>query len=86
MPSTSPTYGSLIPGGPNREDYFAFLHDPAMCNSIFVPQYDGRWSTAFDTDRNSAKIYDLDPFKIVMHIQASLRSEMSDYSLPRLDA
>lgn len=86
MVATEPHYGSVIPGGPNREDYLAFMHSPYECNSIFVPQYSGLWSTSFDDDRNSAALYDLDPFNITMHIQASLRSEMSDYSLPRLDA
>lgn len=86
MVTTYPSYGSIVPGSPNREDYLAFMHNPFECNSIFVPQYSGQWSSAFDSERNSAMIYDLDPFNITMHIQASLRSEMSDYSLPRLDA
>ena len=70
----------------NLPSYDAFLNFPTDVNQIFLAQYQGIWSTAYEGNYDWAKIYDFDPFVVNSHIDAVLVSTMSDYSLPRLDA
>lgn len=68
----------------NTSSYVDYLYKPDMLNQLFLVQYTGAWSAAYETV--PASIYDFDPFVVNMSIGAKLSSWMSDYSLPRLDA
>ena len=71
---------------PNSNSYQSFLNFPTDVNQIFLAQYPSLWSATYETEDMWSAIYDNDPFVINSHIDCTLVSEMSDYSLPRLDA
>ena len=71
-------------GSANTESYQYFYHRPNELNDLFLYQFSGSWSSAYDT--NLPAIYEGDPFVVAAHIDCVKVSTMSDYSLPRLDA
>ena len=71
---------------PNANSYTSFLNFPTDVNQLFLAQYPSTWSDVFESEDGWSAIYDNDPFVVNSRIDCTLVSEMSDYSLPRLDA
>lgn len=68
----------------NNKSYINFLYNPADLNQLVLYEYSNNWSS--DMLDNPANVYMRDPFVIDSYISCKLVSEMSDYSMPRLDA
>ena len=93
IPTYSPLLGATEYGYfgktdnlPNTDSFNAFLNLPQDVNQLFFAQYPKNWSSAWESVSGWSGIYDNDPFVVNSKIDCVLVSEMSDYSLPRLDA